>query len=341
MAKVTKTTWNLLLRIVILAGAYGYIAWKLWNLPAGALTSFHFSAIYDHAHYGLPFIFVFLLMFLNWGLETLKWQQLILKIEKVPFFKAYMAIFTGVTASVFTPNRIGEYIGRVFILQNREPAKGILITLVGSLAQILIYLTGGALAGLLLFYRYILPWRPQLAFLSWILIPAVILLIAGSIAIFSYLPNFTRLMRKLLPRKWHRIRSWIGVLGFYSRREMLEILFLSLLRYLVFTFQYVILLKMYGLDLSLGALLTGIPVIIMLLVVVPSVALSELGVRNSVALFVFGLMLPAGMKNDPLIDISIIAAATSLWLINVAIPAIIGSFFVFKLRFFPSNGNKA
>ena len=341
MAKVTKTTWNLLLRLAILAGAYGYITWKLLNLPAGAFSSFHLSALFDLGHYGLTTLAVFLLMFLNWGLETLKWQQLISKVEKIPFLKAYMAIFTGVTASVFTPNRVGEYIGRVFILENPQPAKGILITLLGSFAQILVYLSGGVMASLVLFYTYILPWRPQLSFLSWILIPSVVLAFAGSILVFSYLPYFIRLARKLLPHRWHRIRSWIGVLGLYSRTEMLRVLFISLLRYLVFTFQYLILLKMFGLNLDFGAILIGIPVIIMLLVVVPSVALSELGVRNSVALFVFGLMLPAGMKNDPLADLSIIAAASSLWLINVAIPAIIGSFFVFRLKFFAGNGKKA
>lgn len=343
MAKVTKTTWNIFLRISILASAYGYMGWKLWKLPTGAFSSLlgSTSTLLNHGSIWIPATAVFLMMFLNWGLETLKWQKLISKIERIPFLKAYIAIFTGITASVFTPNRVGEYIGRVFVLESREPAKGILITLTGSLAQILIYLSGGATASLFLFYDYILPWRPQLSFLSWFLIPAFIFTLSGSILIFTNLPYLVKLAKKMLPRKWHRIRSWLSVLQLYNRTEMLLILLISLLRYLVFTFQYIILLKVYGLNLSLAAMLIGISVIIMLLVVVPSFALSELGVRNSVALFVFELMLPLGMKNDALVNVSIIAAASTLWLINVALPAIIGSFFVFKLKFFDVNGKKA
>lgn len=341
MAKVTKSTLNLLLRLTILLGAYGYIAYKLWHTPAGTLSPQSLTLFFNNGHYWIFSGVVFMLMFLNWGLETFKWQRLIGKIEKIPFLKAYMAIFTGVTASVFTPNRVGEYIGRVFILENRKPAQGILITLMGSFAQILVYLAGGSMAGLVLFYRYILPWKPQLNFLSWILTPAVVLVFTGSILIFANLPYFIRLSRRLLPRRWHKIRSWVSVLGMYSRPEMLKIMAISFLRYLVIIFQYMLLLIMFGLNLDFSALLTGIPFIILLLVVIPSVALSELGVRNSVALFVFGLMLPPGLKNDPLADLSVIAAATSLWLINVALPAIIGSFFVFKLKFFPTNGSKA
>ncbi|MGC8864954.1 MAG: hypothetical protein ACP5O2_04435 [Bacteroidales bacterium] len=341
MAKVTKSSLNLLFRLTILLGAYGYIAYKIWNTPAGPLSPQSLQIFFDQGHYWILSVAVFLLMFLNWGLETLKWQRLISKIEKVHFLKAYMAIFTGVTASVFTPNRVGEYIGRVFILENRQPAQGILITLLGSFSQILVYLAGGAVAGLVIFYRYILPWRPQLSFLSWILTPAVFLVFIGSILIFANLPYFIRLARRLLPRRWHKIRSWVSVLGMYTRTEMLKIMAISFLRYLVFIFQYMLLLVMFGISLNFSTLLTGIPFIILLLVVIPSVALSELGVRNSVALFVFELMLPPGLKNDPLVNLSIIAAATSLWLINVALPAIIGSFFVFKLKFFPSNGKKA
>ena len=34
--------------------------------------------------------------------------------------KSLMAVFSGITISIFTPNRIGEYFGRVFILKKKE-----------------------------------------------------------------------------------------------------------------------------------------------------------------------------------------------------------------------------
>jgi uncharacterized membrane protein len=98
---------------------------------------------------------------------------------------------------------------------------------------------------------------------------------------------------------------------------------------------------MFNVPLSVGNLLVALMVIFALLVIIPSVALSELGVRSTVAVFVIGMMLPVGLRNDPMVNLGIIGAASTLWLINVALPAIIGSFFVFKLKFFKGNGPKS
>ena len=57
------------------------------------------------------------MMFLNWFLESLKWRFLISKIEKISINRSIRAIFSGITISTFTPNRIGEYGGRVFCLE--------------------------------------------------------------------------------------------------------------------------------------------------------------------------------------------------------------------------------
>ena len=60
---------------------------------------------------------VILMMFLNWLVEALKWRYMISKIENISIMTAYRAVFTGITVSTFTPNRIGEYGGRVFCLE--------------------------------------------------------------------------------------------------------------------------------------------------------------------------------------------------------------------------------
>ena len=58
---------------------------------------------------------VILMMFLNWLVEALKWRYMISKIENISIMTAYRAVFTGITVSTFTLNRIGEYGGRVFV----------------------------------------------------------------------------------------------------------------------------------------------------------------------------------------------------------------------------------
>src|SRR5690606_10186722 len=52
------------------------------------------------------------LMPFNWLTETLKWTTL-LKPVTLPWRRALAGILSGVTLSLFTPNRIGEYGGRI------------------------------------------------------------------------------------------------------------------------------------------------------------------------------------------------------------------------------------
>ena len=84
------------------------------------------------------FVIVVLMMFLNWFLEAYKWKFLIKKIEKISFLTSIRAVFSGITVSAFTPNRIGEYGGRVFCLDKADRVKAVLITVIGSFAQLIV-----------------------------------------------------------------------------------------------------------------------------------------------------------------------------------------------------------
>ena len=88
------------------------------------------------------------MMFVNWFLEALKWRFLISKIEKVSILRSLRAVFSGITVSAFTPNRIGEYGGRIFCLEKADRIKGALITVIGSMAQLITTIIFG-LIGLL------------------------------------------------------------------------------------------------------------------------------------------------------------------------------------------------
>ncbi len=86
------------------------------------------------------------LMFCNWGTEALKWKLLIQPLLPVRFLRAFKAVWTGVTLGLFTPNRIGEYGGRLLYIPMRFRLSGIVSSLIGSYAQILATLLVGIIA---------------------------------------------------------------------------------------------------------------------------------------------------------------------------------------------------
>ena len=83
-----------------------------------------------------------------------------------------------------------------------------------------------------------------------------------------------------------------------------------------------------------------IGLIYLLMAVIPTIALTEIGVRGSVSLFVFALYFkPIGIWTEN-IGLGIASASTMLWVFNLAFPALLGTFFVYSLRFFrKNNGN--
>ena len=60
---------------------------------------------------------VIFLVFINWGFEARKWQLLVKPIQRMDFLTAYKSVLSGVTLSINTPNRIGEYGGRILYIK--------------------------------------------------------------------------------------------------------------------------------------------------------------------------------------------------------------------------------
>src|SRR5438105_1258211 len=88
-------------------------------------------------------IFVVLLMIMNWSVEAFKWKISVRSIQRIPFITALQAVFSGLSFSVSTPNRVGEYLGRLLYMKEGNRLKTISITIVGSISQLIITLIAG------------------------------------------------------------------------------------------------------------------------------------------------------------------------------------------------------
>ena len=271
-------------------------------------------------------ILVIFLMFLNWFVESLKWRFLISKIEKVSIKTSLRAVFSGITVSSFTPNRVGEYGGRVFCLKHADRIQGVLITVIGSMAQLIVTIVFG-LVGILLLPN-LMPsfdlFLKDLEFSYPIILFVVILLSTLLILLFLNASVFTILLSKF--RFLAKFSKYSKVFSFYSSSELLEVLVYSFVRYIIFTSQYFILLNIFSVEVSYINSMILITTMLFVVSVIPTVAIAEIGIRGSVALYLFGLL-----SNN---SIGILSATFSLWIINLVLPALIGIIFIFTLRFF-------
>ena len=141
---INKKALSLLLKFAIAFIAL-YFLYNQFNssLISNQLNQYNFLDTIQKKY--LIIIIVFLMMFLNWILESIKWRFLIYKIEKVSLITSIRAVFSGITVSAFTPNRVGEYGGRVFCLDKANRIQAVIITIIGSISQLIITILFGSI----------------------------------------------------------------------------------------------------------------------------------------------------------------------------------------------------
>jgi uncharacterized membrane protein YbhN (UPF0104 family) len=333
ISKVQKIV-NLLLQFLIFVLACLFIwhqVFRRTDLP-GLLSEFSNQFAAPGFRNGMAM--VLLLMVVNWGLEAGKWKYLIGKVERIPFLRSFQAVLAGITVSSFIPNRVGEFLGRIYILRKASRIEGILITLVGSMSQLLITILAGSVALLVALPRFLPGTSLSHGYLYLSLATLILTLDVMLVLAFFKLSFLATLKERILRNRLKRLRKFFRVFTFYHNREMAVVILLSLSRYLVFSTQFFLLLGMFGLQIAYPMAIMLIALTYFIMAVVPTVAFTELGVRGSVALYVFGLWFGTGEAMPETASLAVFAASTLLWIINIGIPALAGTVFVFRLKFF-------
>ena len=331
--KIGKT-YNLIIQVAIIVLSYGFIYDQVFDkkdLP-GILRKIG-NELSNPDVFWLMVLVIFL-MFVNWAIESVKWRYLMAKIERIGFWKSYEAVLTGVTISSFTPNRIGEYFGRVFILNTASRIEAILVTILGSMSQLLITIFTGSIALLTFVPLFMDHYWSYNSYLFYVIGAAIIgfnILLLGFYLNISFLAS---LKEKILRNGLKRIRKFFKVFAYYHNRELLTVLGYSLLRYVVFSAQFFLLLRVFAVQIPYLDAIMLISLIYYVMAVIPTIALTELGIRGSVALYFFGIYFSGHPHDSEAINFGVLAASTLLWAINLGIPALVGSVFVFRLKFF-------
>ncbi len=270
---------------------------------------------------------VVILMFVNWGIEARKWQIQVNGIESITFFHSFKAILAGQALGFNTINRIGESAGRVVFLKEGNRIRGVILSFVGSMAQIIVTFTMGVIS---LFYMrvYILSTTTQLQGLSIFWLEGLIYVIAIGVFLFTLayfrLSGLIQMIEKI-PFIAKR-RYFIEKLEDFHWKGLTRILSLSFFRYIVFLAQYLLLMKIFGVKIYWLDACSLMGVMFLVLAIVPSVALAELGFRGKVSLLLFGLISTNA--------VGIIATSAGIWLINLILPAIAGTLFILGVKLF-------
>ena len=295
---------NLLFRLTLGIGAVIYIYFKLkddWLLTINKVKL-------SEVNVGLLFI-AFLLVFINWGMEALKWKYAIHNSVKISFIKAFKFTLTGITAGLLTPNRVGEIPFRALMLGKNKFKEVTLKTILSSYSQALVTVIIGTVG--LLFMQDLFIFKIDVKIICEVLILCCVLMLL----LYFKVGEFISLLEKI---KYFKNKQIGEAINSFSVQSLTIILFFSLIRYMVFSIQYYLILNAFNIEFSITTTILLIPVCFMLASIIPTILISEIAVRASVAIFIFGMI------SD--LDVSIMAASITLWTLNVAFPALLGMF---------------
>ena len=192
---------------------------------------------------------VCILMILNWGLEAKKWQLLMRPIQSLSFKRAFRAVFSGQALALGTPNRVGEYVGRIVYMEDGNRLRALSLSAVGSVAQVLVTFFIG-LIGMVYVYS-LLDTNPSITHaLSIIWAKGLLTVIFSStllLFLFYYNLSWVTKVFERIPFV-SKYSYFIQKLETLHNKELTNILMLSFVRYAVYVLQYLLLYKFFGID---------------------------------------------------------------------------------------------
>jgi uncharacterized membrane protein YbhN (UPF0104 family) len=306
---------NNLVKVIKVLISLATIAFIVYYFNTNAIWSFSTGDFFIRLiskFWVLPMLLLF--VSINWWLESKKWQLLLSSKERINTITALKAVFSGVSIGLFTPNRIGEYAGRLWFVNNKVFA--ISATVIGNICQLSITMLMGIIA--LLFYS-----PKHLHPLSKLNSNAIIIGVLA-VVVFLVLFIFRKQIFSLLSNK--KASSLIALLdkakGF-SKKTLITALLLSGIRYFSFVLPFALLLS-FAYSGNLFQFIWIVQLTYFLQTFVPTFAVAEIGVRTAT----IGLILESiNINPEPAIIVSIL-----IWVINVMLPALVGIFIIWKTK---------
>ncbi len=310
----TKQLFGFAIKLAIVIGATYFIYDKLAHNSQLDFDTFVIQLKASGIFKMTAIAILLLATFLNWFAEIFKWKTLVKQLKYISLWESTAHSLGGLTASLFTPNRVGEYGAKALYFRRSERKQVVGLNFLGNSTQLLVTISFGVV-GFAFFvsqFKVELPWY-KIARMSVIVLFFSVIFLLGS-------------KQKRFQIKGY---SWKNLKGFIRRISNsihLKNLGFSVVRYLLFSHQFYFLLLLFGLNTSYFTAMSAITAMYLITSLIPMLFIFDVIVKGSVAVWLFGYL------NVP--ELSILTVVSLMWILNFVLPSILGSYFVF--RFNPS-----
>lgn len=281
LSKYLQKPWFIgLLKVILLLGCLYFIfsKWQSQTFPPG-----HFQW---PSNFGLITSIVFVLMIFNWYLESFRWKVSVEVFESITLIDAWKVVLGGLALNWILPFTTGDFIARVS--QQQDKLKATSAAMLNRAIMLVVTAIFGLYGIAHLAVRY--EWD----YWAIIVLSIIIVLIV--------------LFRKHISR----FASYFKAL---SKRTLIQIVTISLIRYFIFVTQFFLLLNLFLPDLDSHLIIAGIGWIFLARTALPLI-MGGAGVREASGLIFF----------EPyVVSIEyVLVPIVLVWVINIVIPSLAG-----------------
>lgn len=309
----TKQFFFVLIKLSIVVGAAYFIYKKLSSNENIDFSVFIDFLIKTDAFSTKTVVFLLFLTFFNWFFEILKWKNLVCFVKNIMFSEATKQSLAAHTASLITPNRIGDYGAKAIYYKNPLRKRILLLNLISNMAQMSTTILFGSIGLALFISKYDVA-------ISYFNLLRYITLVVIVISLFSFGISSNKFNIKGFSMR--RIKDFIKKISL--KIHFKNILF-SIVRYLIFSFQFYYLLTLFGADLQYFEAMVLITSTYLLVSIIPTVFIFDVIIKGSVALYVFSF---AGVS-----ELTVLSITMLMWLLNFVLPSVFGSFYILNFDF--------
>ncbi|MBL7979362.1 MAG: flippase-like domain-containing protein [Bacteroidetes Order II. Incertae sedis bacterium] len=260
-----------------------------------------------------------LLLTLNIYLQTVIWQTLVRRLfPEEQFFQSLGAVLVGQTLGLFTPARLGDFVGRAYYLDHQNKWELAALTGAQQLVALACYI-GFGIPALLYFLMFHLRLHAFIWYLVLITGIGTLLLL---ITVFLHPRAVYRYITNRFP--YPHVLKTFSFLRHLRLQDVYWLFGLTSFRYIVFSVQCLLILYAFGAQIHWMDAVIAIALFFYANSVVPSPALAGLGVREGSAVFFMGFF---GVSAATAFSTSLL-----LYVINIILPAIMGLPLILRLK---------
>ena len=308
----TKQFFFVLIKLSLVIGAFYFIYHKVTSNPELQFSDF-LAFLHKNNVFSLKNItFLIILSVFNWIFEIFKWKKLVASIKQITFFEALKQSIGALTVSLFTPNRIGDYGAKALYYNSSYRKRIVLLNFIGNVMQMTITVLFGSIGFYFFIIEYHIEFNPSRVALFFIIISVISIL-----SVLGIKQNKFKIKGFSLDKIIDFIKNLsinIKVSGF----------FISIMRYLIFSFQFYFLLLIFDVDISYINAMIAITSMYLLASIIPSIFIFDVIIKGSVAVYLFSKV---GIN-----EFTILSVVLLMWILNFVLPSIIGSFYVLSFK---------